>query len=92
MDTPTTAPISIPCFGHGPWSRIRRRRCPSSRPSAALNAVLALDRPGMLDDALALHEFEPNQSLAVGPFTVRTRLLPHWVPNAGMRLARPATR
>jgi ribonuclease BN (tRNA processing enzyme) len=55
-------------------------------PTAALNAVLALDRPGMLDDALVLHEFEPNQSLAVGPFTVRTRLLPHSVPNAGMRL------
>ncbi len=59
---------------------------PVFAPGAALNAVLALDRPGMLDDALALHEFEPNQSLAVGPFTVRTRLLPHWVPNAGMRL------
>ena len=59
---------------------------PVFAPTAALNAVLALDRPGMLDDAIALHEFEPNQSLAVGPFTVRTRLLPHWVPNAGMRL------
>ena len=59
---------------------------PVFAPSGALNAVLALDRPGMLDDAIALHEFEPNEPLTVGPFTVRTRLLPHWVPNAGMRL------
>ena len=59
---------------------------PVFAPTSALNAVLALDRPGMLDDAIALQEFEPGRSLTVGPFTVRTRLLPHWVPNAGMRL------
>lgn len=59
---------------------------PVYAPTAALNAVLALDRPGMLDDAIDLQEFEPGRSLTVGPFTVRTRLLPHWVSNAGMRL------
>ncbi len=53
----------------------------------ALDAVLALDRPGMLDDAYELREFEAGDRLAIGPFTVDTRLLPHWVPNAGVRVA-----
>jgi ribonuclease BN (tRNA processing enzyme) len=53
---------------------------PVYAPPGALDAVLALDRPGMLD--YDLRPFEP----AVGPFRVETRLLPHWVPNAGIRL------
>jgi ribonuclease BN (tRNA processing enzyme) len=53
----------------------------------ALDAVLALDRPGMLDDAYVLHEITAGQPFAVGPFAASTRLLPHWVPNAGIRLA-----
>jgi len=59
---------------------------PVFAPTASLDAVLALDRPGMLDRALSLREFEPGRTLAIGPFTVATRLLPHWVPNAGVRL------
>ena len=46
----------------------------------------ALDRPGMLDDAIALREFMPGDRLEVGPFGVRSWLLPHWMPNAGLRL------
>jgi ribonuclease BN (tRNA processing enzyme) len=52
----------------------------------ALDAVLALDRPGMLDDAYAVHEFSAGATFAIGPFSARTRLLPHSVPNAGVRL------
>jgi ribonuclease BN (tRNA processing enzyme) len=52
----------------------------------ALDAVLALDRPGMLEDAYALDEFSPGASLPIGPFCADTRLLPHWAPNAGLRL------
>jgi ribonuclease BN (tRNA processing enzyme) len=52
----------------------------------ALDAVLALDRPGMLEDAYALHEFSAGASLPIGPFCADTRLLPHWAPNAGVRL------
>ena len=52
----------------------------------ALDAVLALDRPGMLAGALTLHEFSPGRDLDIGPFHAGTRLLPHWVPNAGVRL------
>ena len=53
----------------------------------ALDAVLALDRPGMLADGYVLHELNPGSSLDIGPFGVRTRLLPHSRPNAGVRLA-----
>jgi ribonuclease BN (tRNA processing enzyme) len=52
----------------------------------ALTAVLALDRPGMLDDAYVVREFDAGDRFEVGPYTVDTRLLPHWVPNAGMRI------
>ena len=53
----------------------------------ALDAVLALDRPGMLDRAYLLHEFTAGDELSIGPFRAETRLLPHSVPNAGVRLA-----
>jgi ribonuclease BN (tRNA processing enzyme) len=39
----------------------------------ALDAVLALDRPGMLEDVYQLHEFQPGNQLAIGPFSVRRR-------------------
>src|SRR5215475_13572640 len=52
----------------------------------ALDAVLALDRPAMLASAYVLHEFTPGESLNIGPFRAETRLLPHWLPNAGIRL------
>jgi ribonuclease BN (tRNA processing enzyme) len=57
----------------------------------ALDAVLALDRPGMLDDAYLLRDFDAGDRLTIGPFTVETRLLPHWVPNAGIRLSAGGT-
>jgi ribonuclease BN (tRNA processing enzyme) len=52
----------------------------------ALDAVLALDRPGMLTDAYVLHEFTAGDRFGIGPFRAQTRLLPHWLPNAGIRL------
>jgi ribonuclease BN (tRNA processing enzyme) len=55
-------------------------------PPGALDAVLALDRPGMLTAAYDLHEFTPGDGFDIGPFQIRTRLLPHWVTNAGIRV------
>jgi ribonuclease BN (tRNA processing enzyme) len=55
--------------------------------AGALDAVLALDRPGMLDSGYVLHELAPGAGLVIGSFQVETRLLPHWLPNAGIRLA-----
>lgn len=53
----------------------------------ALDAVLALDRPGMLADAYRINEVADGARVEIGPFLAETRLLPHWVPNAGIRLA-----
>jgi ribonuclease BN (tRNA processing enzyme) len=52
----------------------------------ALDAVLALDRAGMLAGAYVLREFAAGDGFDIGPFRAETRLLPHWVPNAGVRL------
>lgn len=60
---------------------------PVYAPTGALSVVLALDRPGMLDSAYTLREFEPGDPLEIGPFQAETRLLPHFRPNAGIRLA-----
>ncbi|MFF5084140.1 MBL fold metallo-hydrolase [Actinoplanes sp. NPDC000266] len=59
---------------------------PVYAPAGALDAVLALDRPGFLDDACVVHEVVPGARFELGPFRAETRLLPHWVPNAGIRL------
>jgi ribonuclease BN (tRNA processing enzyme) len=56
----------------------------------ALDPVLALDRPGMLADAYVLREFTAGDPLEVGPFRAQTRLLPHFVANAGVRLTADA--
>jgi ribonuclease BN (tRNA processing enzyme) len=60
---------------------------PVYAPPDAVAAVLALDGPRTMARAYELHEFTPGSSLDIGPFQARTRLLPHWLPNAGIRLA-----
>jgi ribonuclease BN (tRNA processing enzyme) len=55
----------------------------------AVDRVLALDRPGMLRDAYALRAFEAGERFEVGPFRVESWPLPHFVPNAGLRLTDP---
>lgn len=52
----------------------------------AVDRVLALDGPGTLQGASAVHEFMAGDRFEVGPFRVDTWLLPHFVPNAGLRL------
>jgi ribonuclease BN (tRNA processing enzyme) len=81
------------CADLNPLLRARALRDDPPRPlpvyavPGALDAVLALDRPGMLASAYVLHEFTPGDHLDIGPFRAETRLLPHSVPNAGVRLA-----
>jgi ribonuclease BN (tRNA processing enzyme) len=53
----------------------------------ALDAVLALDRPGLLDEAVEVRTLQPDSVVRLGPFELRPVLLPHSVPNVGMRLA-----
>lgn len=59
---------------------------PVHAPHRALDAVLRLDRPGLLDPAVDVREFTPGQQWQVGPWHVTSALLPHWLPNAGFRL------
>jgi ribonuclease BN (tRNA processing enzyme) len=80
------------CADLNPLLRARTLRdepCPPLpvyAPPGALGPVLALDRPGMLDDALTLRDLVPGEEVSIGPFMVRSWLLPHWMPNAGLRL------
>ena len=53
----------------------------------AVDRVLDLDGSGRLQDAFTLVEFAAGDQFEVGPFQVQTWQLPHWVPNAGIRLA-----
>jgi ribonuclease BN (tRNA processing enzyme) len=41
----------------------------------------------MLDSGFLLHEFAVGDELTIGPFRAETRLLPHFLANAGIRLA-----
>jgi ribonuclease BN (tRNA processing enzyme) len=60
---------------------------PLYAPPGALDAVLALDHPRLLGSAYTVYEFAPGADVYIGPFAVGTRLLPHPVPNAGVRLS-----
>ncbi|MFG3252618.1 MBL fold metallo-hydrolase [Streptomyces sp. NPDC048172] len=65
---------------------------PLHAPRGALDAVLALDKRSMLAGSYRLHEFWPEQGgtcFEIGPFRVEASLLPHFVPNAGLRLTAP---
>ena len=52
----------------------------------ALDRVLDLDGLGELDGAVDLTEFTAGDQFEIGPFRALTRPLPHFVPNAGIRL------
>jgi ribonuclease BN (tRNA processing enzyme) len=69
----------------------RPRRLPVHTLPGALDPVLALDRPGMLDAAVAVREFTAGERFEVGPFVADTWALPHFVPNAGLRLSSGGT-
>jgi ribonuclease BN (tRNA processing enzyme) len=59
---------------------------PVYAPAGALDAVLALDRHQMLADSYQVHTLAAGARLEIGPFRAETRLLPHWLPNLGLRL------
>ena len=65
------------------------------KPLPLIAPVGVFDRIAALEDEEGVAEmrelfdvrtFEPGQELEVGPLRVTTRLLPHMVPNAGMRI------
>ena len=59
---------------------------PVYAPRGALDVVLALDRPGMLDAGYTLHQLDGGEPLRFGPFAAETRMLPHFLPNLALRL------
>jgi ribonuclease BN (tRNA processing enzyme) len=69
------------------WGDAPAPRLPVFAPARSLDAVLALDRPGMLDAGYIWNTLTPGQPVDVGPFRLDTRLLPHSLPNLGMRLS-----
>jgi ribonuclease BN (tRNA processing enzyme) len=60
---------------------------PVYAPAGALDAVLALDRPGVLDDTLAVTDLDDGARLQLGGFMVEAVLLPHTWPNLGYRIS-----
>jgi len=59
---------------------------PVFAPAGELTAVLALDRPGMLDAGYGLTDIEDGDRFEVGPFAVHARSLPHSRTNLGLRI------
>jgi ribonuclease BN (tRNA processing enzyme) len=53
----------------------------------AVDAVLALDGPRMMAGAYTVVPVAPGDLFAIGPFAATTTLLPHHVPNVGIRLS-----
>jgi ribonuclease BN (tRNA processing enzyme) len=62
-------------------------RLPAYALPDALAPVLALDQITALKGAYDLREFEAGDAFAIGPFAIESRLLPHSIPNAGVRIS-----
>lgn len=60
---------------------------PVHAPSGALDAVLGFDRPGVLDEAIEVHDLGGGALVSSGPFEVGTAELPHSWPNLGFRIS-----
>ncbi|MGH2384967.1 MAG: MBL fold metallo-hydrolase [Candidatus Limnocylindria bacterium] len=52
----------------------------------AVDPVLGLDPMGALAGMYVLRDFTAGESFDIGPLRVDSWSLPHWVPNAGLRL------
>jgi ribonuclease BN (tRNA processing enzyme) len=59
---------------------------PLYAPPGALDAVLALDDLSRHPGSCQVTSMTPGARLDIGPFRVDTSLLPHFVPNLGLRL------
>lgn len=68
-------------------SSVPPERLTIAAPNRAVDAVLALDEPGFLDESYRLVEFTPGDPLRLGPFEIETGPLTHSVPNAGFRIS-----
>ncbi len=55
--------------------------------SDALDPVLALDQIRALAGTCEVREFAAGEAFRIGPFDVASRLLPHSIPNVGLRIS-----
>lgn len=62
---------------------------PVHAPAGSLTAVLALDRPAVLDGAVDVRDLGAGDVVGIGPFTVTTAELPHTWPNLALRISVP---
>lgn len=53
----------------------------------ALGPVLALDQIRALAGTCEVREFNAGEAFSIGPFEIESRLLPHSIPNAGVRIS-----
>jgi ribonuclease BN (tRNA processing enzyme) len=53
----------------------------------ALGPVLALDQIRALAGTCEVRGFEAGEAFSIGPFEIESRLLPHSIPNAGVRIS-----
>ncbi len=60
---------------------------PAYAPPGALDRVLELDQAESVKGACDVREFEAGEAFSIGPFTIDSRSLPHFVPNAGLRIS-----
>lgn len=60
---------------------------PVYAPTGALDRLLAIDEPGLVDRSYRLTAFTPGEGFVIGPIRVDTWSLPHFVPSAGARLS-----
>jgi ribonuclease BN (tRNA processing enzyme) len=62
-------------------------RLPAYALPDALGPVLALDQIRALKGACEVHAFDAGEAFPIGPFGIESRLLPHSIPNAGLRIS-----
>jgi len=62
-------------------------RLPAYALPEALSPVLALDQITALKGACEVRVFEGGDAFPIGPFAIESRLLPHSIPNAGVRIS-----
>lgn len=53
----------------------------------ALGRILELDQITSVRDACEVREFAAGNAFPIGPFEIESRLLPHSIPNAGLRIS-----
>jgi len=66
-------------------------RLPAYALPGALDPVLALDQIKALTGTCDVHTFDAGEAFSIGPFAIESRLLPHSIANAGVRIAADGT-